>query len=217
MESYISRASSNQLSLQDKFTFGQYKGISVGLVYLLNPSYFDWLIKETDKYLIDIEDAMNLKVIDVFNWSYQPVMGDVVEDYNKVFSFEELIYAGFKTYTISEDAIEKNRTKARGRLIKRRIFLDQNKPFFYTPYAALNIVVIGKVVDVYKTNKNQDAITIEFDNTGNIIKYASNIENAKVTINWNDDESINFLKDFKKNNCIVKLTIQENEYSLDSI
>jgi hypothetical protein len=49
----------------DKLTFGKYRGIQAGLIYLLAPGYIKWAIGEIPNFCIDqIDFLSSLEVID---------------------------------------------------------------------------------------------------------------------------------------------------------
>ena len=52
-----------------KFNFGKYHGIEVGMVYMLAPSYINWMLERTAHCIEDLGYLTSLKVIDRFGVS----------------------------------------------------------------------------------------------------------------------------------------------------
>ncbi|MBA4299623.1 MAG: hypothetical protein C0433_05870 [Cyclobacterium sp.] len=104
---------------KDKLPFGKYRGIEVGMIYLLAPSYINWML-ETDKvnYCIgDIDFLQSLKVINRFG--NQGYLAHGVEVDRQEFdqywtpnvTFEDLKFSGYETFTFSKTALIKNEDK----------------------------------------------------------------------------------------------------------
>ena len=49
--------------LNDTLSFGNYKGYQVGIIYLIDCSYIEWLILRTDFILVDIAELAHIKLI----------------------------------------------------------------------------------------------------------------------------------------------------------
>lgn len=101
----------------DKFTFGKYEGIQVGMVYMLAPGYIEWMLTTTAHYIEDLELLTSLKVMDRFgNKSITAHHTEVdLMEFEQLWkskvTFEEIMYSGFRYYNLSKTAVYMNSEK----------------------------------------------------------------------------------------------------------
>ena len=202
----------NYLSLNSDFEFGKYNGFKINGeeikllgAYLFEPSYIDWILRCTDKYLIDIEDAKAIKVIDIINYDANEagVVYEIIEGFIKYLNWEELKYVGFKFFTFSDEAILKNDlkiTQSGYKKKKRSFYYDESTP----PYIGFANERINtdlfeiKCLEYKVTSKNYTYIIFNLDNTNMIIQQLPAIKDCKFASlaysNWKyQDEELKVL------------------------
>lgn len=182
----------NRLTLFDKFSFGQFKGIEVGMIYLIKPDYIEWLLTTTDKYLVDIDDAIDMKVIqdlDVYTSVnlYGSGLNDEIlgERFYKRFSFKDLIHSGFIKYKFSEIAIIKNNRKIAinndRKLTKSFKYSEESIMHFVTEISELpNISFETKCIDSFKTSFGYQYFVFSFDNSEPLVPILRKCDNLKI-------------------------------------
>lgn len=167
----------------DKLTFGKYRGISVGMIYLLDPSYIEWML-ETGNYGIgDINFLKSLKVIDCYGEQgfvahFAEIDREEFENnYIKYGTFEDFKFSGYKDFYFSKDSLDENQT------ILRK-YTNEIKEGSIVPEAEREIFIFYPISQL-KSNKT------EFIPTG-----FSNSSTGKTIISFDADNTrmyINFL------------------------
>lgn len=99
-----------------KLTFGKYIGIQVGMVYMLAPSYINWMLLTKDHAIKDLDFLLSLDVMERFGTQGHIAHATEVDvsEFNTFWTpkvmFEDIMYSGYELNCISQDAIEINET-----------------------------------------------------------------------------------------------------------
>lgn len=94
--------------------FGKYEGLEVGMVYLLAPSYINWMLANDFHCITDLDFLLQLPVIDRFgNEGYiADKDGSDVREFNQLWkpwvTFKDIMHSGVEHHYISRYAIEQN-------------------------------------------------------------------------------------------------------------
>lgn len=122
----------------DKLTFGKYHGIETGMVYMLAPSYINWMLETTPHCIGELEFLTSLKVIDRFGNQghvahHAEIDRDEIERHWLPFvDFETIKYSGFEFDCISKYATEQNAERLSSRNYKptREIVSESDREVF---------------------------------------------------------------------------------------
>lgn len=101
----------------EKLTFGKYQGLQVGMVYMLVPSYINWMLSDTSHAIKDLDFLLSLDVFERFgNQGHVAHHTEVdLEEFETfwtpVVTFEDIMFSGFKSHCISDYGIKKNEQK----------------------------------------------------------------------------------------------------------
>ncbi|MDP2041843.1 MAG: hypothetical protein Q8S14_14890 [Algoriphagus sp.] len=104
-----------ELSSTCKLPFGKYEGLEVGMVYLLAPSYINWMILDDVHFITDLDFLLQLKVIDRFGNQGHIADSDRVDvwEFNNLWkprvTFKDIMHSGVEHHYISYEAIKRNR------------------------------------------------------------------------------------------------------------
>ena len=110
-------SSMNQYSI---LKFGAHKGKQVGEIFLYDPGYIDWLLRETKEvYLTDIEELKLLKCLEIpATWdsiiasvALERKMLSPINLYNR-FEFSDVKYSGKYRYNFTQVALSNHTIKA---------------------------------------------------------------------------------------------------------
>lgn len=131
-----------------RLPFGKYQGINLGLIYLLSPSYINWMLEDTPYYIGDIEFLQSLKVINRFgDRGPEAHHADVdVEEFRNNWhgrvDFDDVKFSGFEHFAFTWKALEKNREKvgrSSGRIFEKSITPEADrKIMIFYPGTCLN-------------------------------------------------------------------------------
>lgn len=122
----------------DKLTFGKYHGIETGMIYMLAPSYINWMLETTDHCIGELEFLTSLKVIDRF-WNQGHVAHNAEIDRKEIerhwlpfVDFEAIKYSGFEFDCITKYATEQNAERLSSRNYKpsREIVKESDREMF---------------------------------------------------------------------------------------
>lgn len=210
------------LTLNDRMPFGKFKGVEVGMVYMFEPDYLDWLFVNTDIVLVDIEEAKSLKVItskNSLNWLiHTGIIGKEIYEFEfSVFTFRDIKYNGFEIYNFSKTALEANEKKLNPN--KKIQFID-NKPLDIVYFTILFLShEKGKIKYPYKnpykyigsghTGKSEFYEIFEYDNTNNCFDKLPKIKNCRVGLFGKASDLIL--------NKSYKLKIEENMFIFEDV
>jgi len=220
----------NGLKLTDKFEFGQFKGIEVGLIYLIKPDYIEWILKNTNKYLLDIDDAMAMKVIQI--WDLQSsitlsqaglneeVLGD--QYYNR-FSFNDLKYSGFLDFKFDDETLNKNQIKIEQNYESKE-YCSFSYPNDYIIHLVTNIHEIPdfnfelKCIGIENTEKGYEYLIFLFDNSRNDLKMFKNIKELKIASFFYQEWNISIPEFEKKanNDLLLNAHFKDGRIFIDS-
>lgn len=199
----------NELSLSSEFTFGQYRGIKVGLIYLFFPGYINWLLENTDKYINEIEDVKAMRVIkseETHSSVMKTISGINIFELNDIkdsLSFDELKYSGTIECPLTVRALSENESKMKVK--KRRSFYypEDNIPFWITYYKCKSVKVQLKFIDLKETSKQKQYLIFSFDNSNNIVSNLKTTKDCKfATLHYNDWNIATSELEYKINNQI---------------
>lgn len=101
----------------DKLTFGKYYGIELGMVYMLTPSYINWMLLNTAHCVGELDYLTELKVIDLFGdkGHIADAAGidrqEIELRWLPFVDFEMIKHSGFEYDCISQAAHQENKEK----------------------------------------------------------------------------------------------------------
>ena len=163
------------LHSNDRLPFVKYRGIQLGMIYLLAPSYVDWMVLNTEFCVGDPDFLSSLKVIDLFgDHGYLAHHVNVDREeidscWSPFVSFEDLKFSGFKVGGISQFALERNSEKLfeYGSEIEERPIVQERdrEIFLFYPNLGLNSELTKFTPTGHrKSSKGKTIISFDVDN-----------------------------------------------------
>lgn len=180
------------LHTTDKLPFGKYRGINLGLIYLLTPSYIEWMMMGTSYCVGDIDFLQSLKVIDRFG-THSPMAHHAEvdrEEYEDLWSgkveFEDVKFSGYKTFSFCNQAISKNAEKLSrysSSISKRQIIPEEEREvlIFYPGTLNRSENAMFTPTGVNINSKGRTVLSFEVDNSSRVISFLPNKKNLKVS------------------------------------
>ncbi|EPA00010.1 hypothetical protein A33Q_0178 [Indibacter alkaliphilus LW1] len=190
------------LNSSDKIPFGKYRGLHLGFIYLLYPSYIEWMVMENDNYCVeDLDFLQSLKVIDRFenHGATAHYAGIDREEFENNWSgfaeFEDVKYAGFKNFSFRRDAIQKNEQKLRyfgGEPKKIEVEPEKDRPIMiYYPGTTLSSEkLVFTPLESYDGVTGRTILTFTVDNGWRKINFLPPLRKLKVSSFFWDEWNI---------------------------
>lgn len=179
-----------------KLTFGKYHGIQVGMVYMLAPSYINWMLTDTDHCIENLDFLTSLKTLNRFS-----KLGHVahhtevdIEEFKEFWTskvtFEEIMYSGFKGDLLSDHAIERNRQKLRdhkiyeneGAEVEKNWDIENTEILLYYPNLGVNSYrTIFTPLGMRKSKKGITIVSFEANNRRRFVETIPHREKVNVS------------------------------------
>ena len=177
-------------------SFGKYKGIEIGMIYLCDPKYLEWALINTDLAVPDIEYLRKLKVlhnfhnldigqrVEISNIGIDVFLGD---NYFKWLSFKDVQFSGRYAFQFSSLALQKNEQKCT--FLRRDVGIppinESDITYFYIYLEERDSKSFIKVqsytcIELKETTKGMKYYIIEFDNKNWAFPHLPRIENCKI-------------------------------------
>ncbi|MDG1277000.1 MAG: hypothetical protein P8O16_06940 [Algoriphagus sp.] len=191
------------LNATTKLPFGKYRGIELGIIYLFSPSYINWMLESTSYAIEDIDFLSSLKVINRFGNQgfvahYADIDREELENYwIPDVNFEDIKYSGFRDFSFSKYALEKNEDRlatigiARTRAVVPE---DQREINIFYPSTGVEAKKVElKPLKYIKSSKGKTMVSFELNNLNNQINFLPSRSKLKVSSlfweNWKISES----------------------------
>lgn len=173
----------------DTFTFGQHRGIEIGVVYLFDSDYIDWALRITSHFfLTDLEELRKIKCLQILNYDESLTVGFagrnlVFNDYVPLkFTYVDLKYTGIYQYQFSQEAIEKNEIKLKrfGDQRSKYVDIDYNDKVIFVQLLKNGYNLFRKVAvkytGVFHTRAGFDYHRFTFNNLKNTLNIFPPVE-----------------------------------------
>ncbi|MDD2634794.1 MAG: hypothetical protein PHW82_04775 [Bacteroidales bacterium] len=224
------RNSFNRLKMSEEFKFGQFKGIEIGMIYLIKPDYIEWVLANTDKYLVDIEDAKTMKVIHDMNINsrvnlYGSGLNDEIlgEKFYKRFSFKELMHSGFIDFKFSPSSLQYNDEKIalngdNKQPVSFKYSDDSIMHFIIEINDLPNISFKAKCLDFCKTAEGQQYFVFSFDNSIPIVPVLRKTQDFRIASFFYPDWNISTAEFERKANAdlVFNAQFKNGRFFIDS-
>lgn len=179
------------LNATTRLPFGKYKGIELGLIYLFSPSYINWMLEKTSYTVEDVDFLADLKVIDRFGKQgfvahYADVDREELENlWLPHVNFEDIKYSGFRNFSFSKLALEKNEERLASIGIARtRTALPEAKRevnIFY-PSTGLEVKKVTMTPTKFSTgSKGKTIVSFELNNLNHQMDFLPALPKLKVS------------------------------------
>lgn len=194
-----------------KMPFGKFKGFELGMVYLLDPSYINWMMLETKmvNYCVgDFEFLESLKVINRFGdqgWLAHHVEADT-EEFKKLWrpfvGFADLKFSGKEDYNFSSFALEANNEKLseihKFRISKTKLVPeDERIRYIFYPGTGISTGTVSMLPTSVSTNsRGLPCVNFLMNNEQGDFSFYPARKDLKVAASWTTTWGIK-LKEFE--------------------
>lgn len=194
-----------------KMPFGKFKGFELGMVYLLDPSYINWMMLETKlvNYCVgDFEFLESLKVIDRFGdqgWLAHHVEADT-EEFKKLWrpfvGFADLKFSGKEDYCFSSFALETNQEKLseipKIRISKTKLIPEEERTrYIFYPGTGISTGTVSMLpISVSTNSRGLPCVNFLMNNEQGGFSFYPARKDLKVAASWSTKWGIG-LKEFE--------------------
>ncbi|GEO21014.1 hypothetical protein CQA01_15480 [Cyclobacterium qasimii] len=151
--------------------------MNLGLIYLLSPSYINWILEETRCCIGDIEFLKSLKVINKFgNNGHLAHYADIdaeefKENWSRKVDFEDVKFSGYENFFFSDLALNKNKEKLNlvsGVVKEREITLEEErKIMIFYPGMKINSIETSFIPSEMELSKGGETVLFFLVNNRN--------------------------------------------------
>ena len=167
------------------------------MIYLLSPSYLEWMLLNTDHYIGSIEFLESLKVINPYgNQGYIAHMAEIdrsefESNWIKDVNFEDMKFSGYQHFSFSLNALGANEEKVMMQnWVNAREVIAENKREYFIFYPSISLE--SEKIDLMpigfsESSKKIQIIKFQTNNDTNKINFLPNLPELIVTSFFMDD------------------------------